>query len=161
MADVRGKRRADRVAAASGVTDDLTTVFPHKLQGLSALPTRHADANGAGDQEASAPFARQEGATMDRMPRRWHFKEGDEVRTGDDHKLGNVVAFWPDMAGPTHLVVECGLLFHHDYYVPVDAVTTHDGERIYVDATKAEAKARGWDAPPAGAPPADDLAAGP
>ena len=94
---------------------------------------------------------------MDRALEQWHFKEGDEVRSGDDHKLGKVVAFWPDITDPTHLVVEGGFLFHHAYYVPKGAVTTYDGERIYVDATKAEAEARGWAAPPAGAPPAADL----
>src|SRR5688572_6664657 len=85
---------------------------------------------------------------MDPMVRQWHFKEGDEVRSGDDHKLGKVVAFWPDMVSPTHLVVEGGFLFHHEYYVPISAVTTYDDNRIYVDATKQEAEARGWDTPP-------------
>ena len=90
---------------------------------------------------------------------RWHFKVGDEVRSSDDHKLGTVVALYPGMARRTHLVVEGGFLFHHAYYVPKDAVTTYDGERIYVDATKEEAHARGWETPPAGAPPAADLVA--
>ena len=96
---------------------------------------------------------------------RWHFKEGDEVRSGDDHKLGKVVALYPAMTRPTHLVVEGGLLFHHAYYVPVDAVTTHDGGRVYVGATKAEAQALGWDVEPGtatlvGTPGAVDAAAG-
>ena len=91
---------------------------------------------------------------------RWHFKAGDEVRSSDDHKLGKVVAFWPDTAAPTHLVVEGGFLFHHASYVPRAAVTAYDGRRIYVGATKAEAEARGWDAPP-GAPPPGDLIARP
>ena len=85
---------------------------------------------------------------MDTTIRRWHFKEGDEVRSGDDHKLGTVVALYPDAARPTHLLVEGGLLFHHAYFVPMDAVATHDGERVYVDATEAEAQARGWDVEP-------------
>ena len=37
---------------------------------------------------------------------RWHFKEGDEVRSGDGHKLGKVVALYPDVTRPTHLVAE-------------------------------------------------------
>ena len=88
---------------------------------------------------------------MDTALRRWHFKEGDEVRSGDDHKLGTVVALYPDATRPTHLVVEGGLLFRHGYFVPVDAVTTHDGERIYVGATREEAQARGWDVEPGAA----------
>ena len=99
---------------------------------------------------------------MDIERDQWRFKAGDEVRSGDDHKLGKVTGFWPDMTAPTHLVVEGGLLFHHSYYVPVAAVTTYDGSRIYLDASsKAEAERRGWDTPPAGAPPAADLAARP
>ena len=85
---------------------------------------------------------------MDTRLQRWHFKEGDEVRSGDDHKLGEVVALYPDPARPTHLVVAGGLLFRRDYFVPVGAVTAHDGERVYVGATREEAQARGWEVEP-------------
>jgi hypothetical protein len=85
---------------------------------------------------------------MDPMVKQWNVKEHDEVRTGDDHKLGKVVAFWPDMVGPTHLVVESGFLVHHDYYIPMEAVTTYDGDRLFIDATKEQVKERGWDVPP-------------
>jgi hypothetical protein len=85
---------------------------------------------------------------MDPTVKQWNFKEHDEVRSGDDHKLGKVVAFWPDMVSPTHLVVEGGFLFHHDYYIPISAVTTYNGNQIFIDATKEQVQVRGWDAPP-------------
>jgi hypothetical protein len=48
------------------------------------------------------------------------------------------------MTRPTHLVVEAASLSTRLLNVPVDAVTTHDGERIYVGATKAKRRL-GWD----------------
>ncbi len=94
---------------------------------------------------------------MDRTTGQWRFKEGDEMRSADDEKLGKVVGFWPDMISPTHLVIEGGFLFHHNYYVPVSAISTYDGHTIYINATKEQARQRGWDVPPAGAPPAEDM----
>ncbi|HEY8447482.1 MAG TPA: YHS domain-containing protein [Thermomicrobiales bacterium] len=85
---------------------------------------------------------------MDRTVAQWRFKEDDEVLSADEKKLGHVVAFFPDMTNPTHLVVQGGFLFHRDYWVPVSAVTNYDGRRIYVDATKDEAASRGWDRRP-------------
>ena len=85
---------------------------------------------------------------MDRTIEQWRFKEGDEVISADDHKLGKVVGFWPDASDPTHLVVEKGLLFHHDYYVPISAVTNYDGTHVYLDATKEDVLRRGWEQAP-------------
>ena len=95
---------------------------------------------------------------MDRTDRQWRFKEGDVVFAADETKLGKVVAFYPDMTQPTHLVVEKGVLFPTDYFVPLDAVTNYDGEHIYLGVTKDEAAARGWDRQPVGPVPADDVA---
>lgn len=89
---------------------------------------------------------------MDAEREQWRFKAGDEVRTGDDHKLGKVVGCWPpDAAAPTHLLVEGGFLVHHTYYVPTASVAAYDGSRAFVDAAKGEVDARGWQAPPSGA----------
>jgi hypothetical protein len=40
------------------------------------------------------------------------------------------------MITPTHLVVEKGLIFHHDYYVPVTTVSNYEGNTIYLDVPK-------------------------
>lgn len=89
---------------------------------------------------------------MDRTTAQWRFKEGDEVLSADEKKLGKVIAFFPDMTNPSHLVVQGGLLFHHDYWVPVSAITNYDGQHIYVNATKDDAGKRGWDRRPAANP---------
>jgi hypothetical protein len=90
---------------------------------------------------------------LDRPQEQWRFKEGDQVYSGDEKQLGKVIGLFPDSEQPTYLLVEKGFLFHHDYYVPVAAVTTYDGERLYVDATQEEARQR-WEAPPEGTPAA-------
>jgi hypothetical protein len=90
-------------------------------------------------------------------------REGDAVITADGANLGHVIAFWPDMITPTHLVVEGGLLIHHDWYVPAGAIETYDrppGDnpgRVVLTATRADVDTRGWHEPPPGAPPAADL----
>lgn len=86
---------------------------------------------------------------LDRPYEQWRFKEGDQVYGGDDKQLGKVIGLIPDSDQPTHLLVEKGLLFHHDYYVPVAAVTTYDGQHLYVDATQDEARQQ-WAGPPEG-----------
>jgi hypothetical protein len=95
---------------------------------------------------------------MDPTVSQWRFREGDQVVSADDHKLGKVVAFYPDMTSPTHLVVEKGLIFHHDYYVPVSAVSNYADRTIYLDVPKDTVLNQGWDAIPAsaslGEPPA-------
>jgi hypothetical protein len=85
---------------------------------------------------------------MDPTIQQWRFKEGDQVVSSDDHKLGRVVAFYPDMIRPTHLVVEKGLIFHHDYYVPVSAVSNYEGNTIYLDEPKEAVVNQGWDMVP-------------
>lgn len=82
---------------------------------------------------------------MDPTIRQWRFKEGDQVCSADDHKLGKVVQFVPDMVSPTHLVVEKGLLFKHDLTVPVSAVTNYEGNTIYLNLTKAAVEQAGSD----------------
>ncbi|MDP9357153.1 MAG: hypothetical protein M3R02_18075 [Chloroflexota bacterium] len=73
---------------------------------------------------------------MDPTITQWRFKKGDQVCSADDHKLGKVVDFVPDAMNPTHLVVEKGLLIHHDYHVPTSAVCNYEGNTIYLDLTK-------------------------
>jgi hypothetical protein len=95
---------------------------------------------------------------MDPTVEQWRFKEGDQVVSSDDHRLGRVVAFYPDMINPTHLVVEKGLIFHHDYYVPVGAVSHYEGKTIYLDEPKEAVVNQGWDMVPT-VPPAGDQTA--
>jgi len=85
---------------------------------------------------------------MDRTVQQWRFKEGDEVVSADDHKLGKVVRFEPDMLDPTHLVVEKGLIFKHDYRIPVSAVANYQGDTIFLSLTKDAALNARWDATP-------------
>ena len=75
---------------------------------------------------------------MDPTVMQWRFKQGDQVCSADDHKLGKVVALEPDATKPTHLVVEKGLLIKHDYRVPTSAVCNYEGGTVYLDLTKDE-----------------------
>jgi hypothetical protein len=74
---------------------------------------------------------------MDPTTTQWRFKVGDQVVSADDQKLGKVVRILPDSTRPTHLVVEKGRLIHHDYRVPVSAVTNYERDTIYLNLTEA------------------------
>jgi hypothetical protein len=80
---------------------------------------------------------------MDRTVEQWNFREGDEVYGGDGGKVGKVVA-----VRPRYVVVEKGFFFPTDYYVPTSAISTYDGNRIYLTVTKDEALNQGWDQEP-------------
>ena len=71
---------------------------------------------------------------------------GDEVFGCDEHKLGKVKEVHPG-----YVLVEKGLIFSTDYYVPTTAINNCEGGRVYLNVTRDEALNRGWDA----APPTD------
>jgi uncharacterized protein (TIGR02271 family) len=79
---------------------------------------------------------------------RWAIREGTDVFSADDHKVGEVVA-----VQPTYLVVEKGFFFPTDYYVPTSAVATYDGDTAYLNVTKDAALTQGWDAMPSDSDP--------
>lgn len=85
---------------------------------------------------------------MDRTTAQWRFREGDDVIRAGEKKLGKVIAFFPDMTMPSHLVVHGGMLFHQEFWVPVSAMSNYDGQHIDVNVTKDEASNRGWDRRP-------------
>ena len=90
-------------------------------------------------------------------------QEDDTVVTADGENLGHVIAFWPDMLAPSHLVVEGGLIIHHDWYIPAHAIAAYvparNGEPglVTLSVTRGEIDAAGWTQPPPGAPSVDDL----
>jgi hypothetical protein len=84
---------------------------------------------------------------MDRTVEQWDFKEGDQVISADDHDLGKVVRFEPDMIEPTHFILEKGLLFKHDYRVPVSAITHYGSDTVYLNLSKDAVMNSTWDAP--------------
>src|SRR5215204_5278858 len=73
---------------------------------------------------------------MDRL----NIREGAEVRSSDDEKLGKVVA----LEGQ-YIVVEKGFFFPTDYYVPTSAVASADDNTIYLSVGKDQALTSGWD----------------
>jgi hypothetical protein len=80
---------------------------------------------------------------MDRMVEQWNFRESDEVFGGDGAKIGKIVA-----VRPRYIVVEKGFFFPTDYYVPTSAISTYDGNKIYLTVTKDEALSQGWEQEP-------------
>jgi uncharacterized protein (TIGR02271 family) len=71
---------------------------------------------------------------------RWNIREGAEVRSSDDEKLGKVVAFESN-----YIVVEKGFFFPTDYYIPTSAIANADGDTIYLSVGKDQALNSGWD----------------
>ena len=83
---------------------------------------------------------------MDPTIAQWRFKVGDQVVSADNQKIGKVVRVIPDTTKPTHLVVERGRLLHHDYFVPVEAVTNYEAGTVYLNVTKDGLESAGWTA---------------
>ena len=71
---------------------------------------------------------------------RWNIREGAEVRSSDDEKLGKVVA-----VEGNYLIVEKGFFFPTDYYIPASAISTADDDTIYLSVGKDQALNSGWD----------------
>lgn len=90
-------------------------------------------------------------------------QEEDTVVTVDGENLGHVIALWPDMLAPSHLVVEGGLIIHHYWYVPSHAIAAYVPARndepglVTLGMTRGEIDEAGWNPPPPGAPSVDDL----
>jgi hypothetical protein len=68
---------------------------------------------------------------------------GDQVFGSDDNKIGKVAAFDQNV-----LTVEHGLLSKSHYFVPVSAVNTCNDGKVYLNVSKSEVEAQGWNAPP-------------
>lgn len=77
---------------------------------------------------------------------------GTEVFASDGEKFGEVAAVHPD-----YVVVERGLLFPDDFYVP-RAMVRADGDRLGVAVASGELDRQGWEEPPAGADPNQETA---
>jgi len=68
---------------------------------------------------------------------------GAEVFGADGDKLGTVSVVYPG-----YIVVEKGLVFPTDYYIPMSAVASYDTDRVYLSVSKDAALGRGWDTRP-------------
>src|SRR6188472_4612145 len=68
---------------------------------------------------------------------------GAEVYGADGDKLGTVSAVYPG-----YIVVEKGLFFPTDYYIPMSAVASYDNDQVYLNLAKDAALNSGWDAQP-------------
>jgi uncharacterized protein (TIGR02271 family) len=82
---------------------------------------------------------------MERTETQWRFREGDEVYGADGDKVGTIVE-----VHPTYFVVEKGIFFPTDYFIPISAVATYDGVAVYLRVTKEDALNQGWDTDPTG-----------
>jgi len=70
-------------------------------------------------------------------------QHGWDVVGADGDKVGDV-----DHVEPNYLVVSKGWLFPTERYIPFSAVSDVRDDRVYLNVTKDEIDARGWDNPP-------------
>jgi len=70
-------------------------------------------------------------------------REGTDVYGIDGHKVGSVVAIQGN-----YLVVEKGFFFPTDYYIPVSAINSLDGNNVYLNVSRDAALQSGWDVAP-------------
>ena len=74
-----------------------------------------------------------------------HLQQGAEVFGTDGSKMGKVKT-WDEH----YLVVEKGVLFSKDYYVPFSAVSNFTEQEVFLNLTKEEALKQGWENEPIG-----------
>ena len=77
---------------------------------------------------------------MTSTDQQWQIPEGTEVIGADGDKVGKVVA-----ADSSSIVVEKGFFFPTDYAIPTSAISTFDGDTVYLTVTKDEVLNQGWD----------------
>jgi hypothetical protein len=73
--------------------------------------------------------------------------DGMTVYDVNGEKIGAVSGY---TTSDTYFKLEKGLLFHHDYYVPMSAVSRIDPDGVYLTVRKDDIKDRGWENPPLG-----------
>ena len=68
---------------------------------------------------------------------------GADVIGADGEKVGTVAAAYPG-----YIVVEKGIFFPTDYYIPTSAIASYDAGQVYLNVAKDAALQSGWDAQP-------------
>jgi len=69
---------------------------------------------------------------------------GWDVYGSDGSHIGSV-----NEVGEDYILVQKGLIFVHDLFIPVSAIERVEGESVYLQITKRDVETRGWDQPPA------------
>lgn len=80
---------------------------------------------------------------MDRAADQDVLTEGTDVYGSDGEKVGRVISVYTN-----YVVIEKGFFFPTDYFIPIDAIASYDGDKAYLNVTKDEAMNRGWDIAP-------------
>lgn len=73
------------------------------------------------------------------------FVEGTPVYDSVGDKLGSVGSASPD---GNYLLVQKGIIFKHDVYVPLQSIARSDADGIYLNMTKDQALNQDWQNPP-------------
>lgn len=68
---------------------------------------------------------------------------GAEVYGADGAKVGNIAEVYP-----AYIVVEKGIFFPTDYFIPLTAIAREEAGRVYLNVTKDQALHSGWDVRP-------------
>ena len=71
------------------------------------------------------------------------FQDGWDVFGSDGEKVGDV-----SEVGTNYLLVTKGWLFPKDRYIPLDAITGVEHDRVYLNVGKDQIESLGWDEPP-------------
>jgi hypothetical protein len=71
--------------------------------------------------------------------------DGMAVYDINGDKIGSVSGA---SSSANYFTLQKGMLFPHDYYVPMSAVSRIDPDGVYLNVEKDDIKNRGWDNPP-------------
>lgn len=82
---------------------------------------------------------------MDRSMNDFIPQNGMEVYGADGEKVGEIDAVEHDR---DYFIVRKGFFFPQDHYIPLTAVSSYEGDRVYLNVTKDEALEQEWANPP-------------
>lgn len=81
---------------------------------------------------------------MSNIVDRTAIETGWDVYGSDGGHIGSV-----NEVGDDYILVQKGIIFVHDLFIPVSAIERVEGDSVYLQITKGDVENRGWDQPPA------------
>lgn len=100
-------------------------------------PATEADKDGRND-------ATERSDKVSNIVDRTAIETGCDVYGSDGGHIGVV-----DEVGDDYILVQKGLIFVHDLFIPVSAIDRVEGASLYLQIPKKDVETRGWDQPPA------------
>ena len=128
---------------ATSPTEYMTTSGSDEPTDRSAVIEGDEDAGTSDRAYATASDAPDMGTATTGTMNIDQIQNGWDVYGSDGEKVGDV-----DEVGPNYVLVQKGMFFTKDLYVPTSAITDIEDDRVTLNVTKDQVESMGWDEPP-------------